>query len=303
MIRAQSLSKAYGSFLAVRDLSFEIRKGEVVGFLGKNGAGKTTTMRMLAGSIAIGSGRAEIGGLNVSEEPKRVKSIVGYLPESPPLYPDMTVLRYLNFCARMRDVQEVQSSVHRVIQQTGLDAVQGRIIGNLSKGYKQRVGIAQALVHTPSVLILDEPVSGLDPTQRRDIRNLLQELAAGETTVLLSTHVLSEIEAICTRVLIIDEGQLVEDTTLEGLAKQNKRVSVTVSRPTPQLADELAAIEGVLRVDAHDNGSFDVVMEEDLREAIAAVVIPYGLVELRAPQALEEAFVRITEQGATEQGS
>lgn len=298
MIRAQSLSKAYGSFLAVRDLSFEIRKGEVVGFLGKNGAGKTTTMRMLAGSIAIGSGMAEIGGLNVSQEPKRVKSIVGYLPESPPLYPDMTVLRYLNFCARMRDVQEVQSSVHRVIQQTGLDAVQGRIIGNLSKGYKQRVGIAQALVHTPSVLILDEPVSGLDPTQRRDIRNLLQELAAGDTTVLLSTHVLSEIEAICTRVLIIDEGQLVEDTTLEGLAKQNKRVSVTVSRPTPQLADELAAIEGVLRVDAHDNGSFDVVMEEDLREAIAAVVIPYGLVELRAPQALEEAFVRITEQGS-----
>jgi len=296
MIRAQSLSKAYGSFLAVRDLSFEIQKGEVVGFLGKNGAGKTTTMRMLAGSIAIGSGSAEIGGMNVSVEPKRVKSIVGYLPESPPLYPEMTVFRYLNFCARMRDVGDVQDAVRRVIQQTGLGEVEGRIIGNLSKGFKQRVGIAQALVHSPSVLILDEPVSGLDPTQRRDIRNLLQALAAGETTVLLSTHVLSEIEAICTRVLIIDEGQLVEDTTLEGLAKQTKRVTVTVARPTDDLVEALTSIEGVLRVDGVGNGSFDVLMEDDLREAIAAVVIPYGLVELRAPQALEEAFVRITEQ-------
>lgn len=296
MIRAQSLSKAYGGFLAVRDLSFEIRKGEVVGFLGKNGAGKTTTMRMLAGSIAIGAGMAEIGGMNVSEHPKKVKSMVGYLPESPPLYPDMTVSRYLHFCARMRDVSDVSAAVARVIQQTGLDAVQGRIIGNLSKGYKQRVGIAQALVHEPSVLILDEPVSGLDPTQRRDIRNLLQELAEGDTTVLLSTHVLSEIEAICSRVLIIDEGQLVEDTTLAGLATQTKKVTVTVTRPAPELAEALAAIEGVLRVQAHDNGSYDVVMDKDLREAIAAVVIPYGLVELRAPQALEEAFVRITEQ-------
>ena len=296
MIRAQSLSKAYGSFLAVRDLSFEIRKGEVVGFLGKNGAGKTTTMRMLAGSIAIGAGTAEVGGMNVSTHPKHVKSIVGYLPESPPLYPDMTVSRYLHFCARMRDVRDVSTAVTRVIQQTGLDAVQGRIIGNLSKGYKQRVGIAQALVHAPSVLILDEPVSGLDPAQRRDIRNLLQELAAGETTVLLSTHVLSEIEAICSRVLIIDEGQLVEDTTLAGLANQTKKVSVTVTRPSRQLEEALAAIDGVLRVDVQGNGTYDVVMDKDLREAVAAVVIPYGLVELRAPQALEEAFVRITEQ-------
>jgi ABC-2 type transport system ATP-binding protein len=295
MIRVDSLSKSYGSFLAVDQLSFSVEKGEVVGFLGKNGAGKTTTMRLLTGALAIGSGRAEIGGHDVSLEPRAVKRMVGYLPETPPLYLDMSVTNYLKFCAQMRGVSAVKEAVEKVIPQTGLQDVTRRPIGNLSKGFRQRVGIAQALVHAPSVLILDEPVSGLDPAQRREIRELIQVLAAGDTTVLLSTHVLSEIEAICHRVLIIDEGRLISDNTLDALSQTHVRVMVQVARPTENLPVELAALEGVLQFTETGPGAYEMSVDRDIREAIGKLALPCGLIELRTPQALEEAFVRLTE--------
>lgn len=295
MIRAHSLSKFYGSLLAVEDISFDVEKGEVVGFLGRNGAGKTTTMRMLTGALAIGSGKVEIGGFDISRHPREVKKMIGYLPESPPLYLDMTVFKFLRFCAQMRGVSAVKQAVDAVISQTGLEEVVHRPIGNLSKGFRQRVGIAQALVHRPRVLILDEPVSGLDPTQRREIRALIQSLAAGDTTVLLSTHVLSEIEAICHRVLIMDAGRLVQDDTMASLASAHGRVVVKVSRPTPTLEGELEALDGVVSLSVMGEGSYELNVETDVREAVGRLALPCGLLELRTPQALEEAFVRLTE--------
>lgn len=295
MIRAQSLCKSYGQHLAVDDVSFDVATGEVVGFLGKNGAGKTTTMRMLAGSLAIGAGQAEICGIDVSKQSRQVKEIVGYLPEIPPLYSDMIVEQFLLFCGRLRGVTNPRAAVDKVSGQTGLSDVLGRPIGNLSKGYRQRVGIAQALVHSPKVLILDEPVSGLDPVQRRDIRDLIRSLGAGETTVLLSTHVLSEIEAICNRVLIIDQGRLVQDDTLAALSTAHVRVFVQVARPTEELPSQLAALEGVEALKEIAVGSYELRVVGDIREAVAALALPCGLIELRTPQALEEAFVRLTE--------
>jgi len=279
----------------VDQISFEVQKGEVVGVLGKNGAGKTTTMRMLAGSLAIGAGAASIGGYDVAKQARKVKAMIGYLPEVPPLYPNMTVQDYLRFCGRLRGVTGVSDAVERVVAQTGLDSVVGRPIGNLSKGYRQRVGIAQALVHSPSVLILDEPVSGLDPAQRREIRDLILRLSEGDTTILLSTHVLSEIEAICHRVLILDQGQLVQDNTLAALASKHARVFVQVSRPGETLATDLAALEGVLALQEVEQGSYELEVDRDVREDIARLALPCGLIELRTPQMLEELFVRVTD--------
>ena len=186
-------------------------------------------------------------------------------------------------------------AVDRVIAQTGLSEVKRRPIRNLSKGYRQRVGIAQALVHSPSVLILDEPVSGLDPGQRREIRELIRGLAEGETTVLLSTHVLSEIEAICNRVLIVDRGCLVQDNTMDSLSHTHAKLFVQVSRPTEGLLEDFKGIEGVITVDQVAQGAFEMSVDRDVREAVALLAIPCGLVELRTPQVLEELFVRVTE--------
>jgi ABC-2 type transport system ATP-binding protein len=295
MIRAESLSKSYGPHVAVDALTFEVAEGEVVGFLGKNGAGKTTTLRMLAGSLAIGSGQAFIAGKNVSSHARAVKSMVGYLPEVPPLYPNMTVQTYLTFCARLRGVEGVKAAVDRVVGLAGLVEVRRRPIGNLSKGYKQRVGIAQSLVHSPRVLLLDEPVSGLDPTQRKDMRELIVSLSAGETTVLLSTHVLSEIEDICTRVIIVSDGRLVEDDTLSALSMAHGRVLLQVARPLASLRDGLLAIEGVSAVQETRPGVYELSVSQDVREQIAGLALPCGLIELKTPKVLEDLFARVTE--------
>ncbi len=215
-IEARALSKRYGDLIAVDDISFEVRRGEVVGFLGPNGAGKTTTMRMLTGFLPATDGRAVIAGFDIFDEPLAARRSVGYLPESPPLYPEMTVTGYLSHVAKLKDVPRAQrrEAIDRAITRCGLADVRRRIVGTLSKGFRQRVGLAQAIVHDPPVLILDEPTVGLDPIQIREIRGLIRSLAdTGEHTVLLSTHILNEVEAICERVVMIHEGRKAVDAS------------------------------------------------------------------------------------------
>lgn len=209
-VSASELSRSYGARAAVRDISFELRQGEVLGLLGPNGAGKTTTLQMLAGCLAPSTGSIEICGIDLLERPRQAKALLGYLPETPPLYRELTVDEYLRLAARLRRVAkaEIADAVERAKRRCGLADVGKRLIGNLSKGYRQRVGIAQAIVHNPRVVILDEPTVGLDPIQIREIRSLIRELG-GEHSVILSTHILPEVESVCDRIQIMNQGQLV----------------------------------------------------------------------------------------------
>ena len=219
-IEVRALAKRYGDFEAVRGLDFEVHSGEVVGFLGPNGAGKTTTMRMLTGFIPPTSGSARIAGHDVFADADAARRATGYLPETPPLYPEMTPEAYVRFVAKLRDVPRAtrKEAVETALSRCGLDDVRRREIRQLSKGYRQRVGLAQAIVHDPSVLVLDEPTVGLDPIQIREIRGLIQDLAAtGRQTVILSTHILPEVEAICQRVILIDRGRKALDQPLAEL--------------------------------------------------------------------------------------
>ena len=297
MIEVEGLTRTYGPTRAIDGLTFSVEAGQLVGFLGKNGAGKTTTMRILAGSLAPTDGVARIAGLDVEADPRGVKAAVGYLPEVPPLYTDMTARAYLRFAARLKGVSDVRSAVEATIERVGLNEYAGRPIAKLSKGYRQRVGIAQAIVHSPRVLILDEPLSGLDPAQRREIRDLVAELAAGETTVLLSTHVLPEIEAICDRVIVLDKGRLVAQDTIADLSQQ-RRLLVVVARPDPRVRAAIAAVAGVESVVDEGAGRYVVSAGEDVREAVAAEAVAAGLLELRPRESLEDAFLRLTD-GAT----
>lgn len=223
-IEARGISKRYGDFTAVADVSFEVGQGEVVGFLGPNGAGKTTTMRILTGFIPPSEGSAQIAGYDIFSQPLESRRSVGYLPESPPIYPEMSVRSYLTYVAKLKDVPRARrrEAIDRALERCGLTHVHGRVIGLLSKGYRQRVGLAQAIVHEPPVLVLDEPTVGLDPIQISEIRQLIADLAKpgeyGGQSVILSTHILAEVEAICKRVLIINEGSLVLDAELADLA-------------------------------------------------------------------------------------
>ena len=294
MIQVENLTRAFGPTLAVDDISFQVDRGEVVCFAGKNGAGKSTTMRMLTGALGVTQGVARIGGFDVARQARQVQRIVGYLPEAPPLYLDMSVRAYLTYCARLKRAANPHDAVATVIGRTGLASVEHRLLGNLSKGYRQRVGIAQALVHDPQVLVLDEPVSGLDPEQRREVLDLVRALATErETTVILSTHVLKEVEGICDRVLIIDKGRLVAQDTVAELAGSALHVRLVVARPGLALTSALHTIDGVVAVEATDQATV-VQCERDVREAIAAAAVPFGLLELRAQQTLEDAFIRLT---------
>ncbi|TVQ87419.1 MAG: ABC transporter ATP-binding protein [Deltaproteobacteria bacterium] len=294
MIEVESLSKAYGATLAIDGLSFVIEPGELVGFLGKNGAGKTTTMRILTGALGASQGTAKIGGLDVEQHPRQVKAMVGYLPEVPPLYVDMTVRAYLRYAARLKGVDNPKPAVETVIQRVGLAEVAHRLIGHLSKGFKQRVGIAQAIVHSPKVLILDEPLSGLDPAQRREIRDVVAELARGETTVLLSTHVLPEIEAICDRVIVLDQGRVVAQERIADLAARGGRVGLVLGRPQSAALDVLRNIDGVVELVDQGQGKLDLTLSHDVRAEIARVAVAFDLLELRSLDNLEDAFLRLT---------
>ena len=230
MIEATNLSKRYGDIAAVDGVSFSIERGEVVGFLGPNGAGKTTTMRMLTGFLPPTNGSARICGHDIFEDPLAARRAVGYLPEMPPLYPEMTVASYVDYVARIKDVARVErrAKVERALERCGLADVSRRVIGTLSKGFRQRVGLAQAIVHEPPVLILDEPTVGLDPIQIGEIRQLIADLASGDGatqhTVILSTHILPEVEAICRRVVMINEGRKTVDAPLADLVRGGHRL-------------------------------------------------------------------------------
>ena len=293
MIEVEHLTKRYGGQQAVNDITFSVEKGEIVGFLGRNGAGKTTTMRVLAGSLGATEGRATVGNLDVSEKPREVKRLLGYLPENPPLYTDMTVRSYLDFCARIKEAKDPKKAVERAIEQVALKDVAHRLIEHLSKGYRQRVGIAQALVHSPQVLVLDEPVSGLDPVQRHEILDLVSGLASGDVTVLLSTHVLAEIEPVCKRVIIIDRGRIIAQDTIANLANVGGAVAITLARPSDAVLAALRALPDVTEVVDRGKGEYVIRGTRDVREDVARVAVHAGLLALRGEQGLQDVFLRL----------
>ncbi|HTP42580.1 MAG TPA: ATP-binding cassette domain-containing protein [Nitrospiria bacterium] len=320
MIEADLLTKRYGSLTAIEQVTFRVEDGEVLAFLGPNGAGKTTTMRILTGSLPATSGRVRVAGYDIDESPLEVKRRIGYLPETLPLYPEMTVTEYLRYVARIKGVSRsgLRQAVGQALERCALGQVRGRLIGNLSRGYRQRVGLAQALIHDPPVLVLDEPTGGLDPKQIIEIRELIKTLA-GAHTVILSTHILPEATAICQRVIIIHKGRVVAVDTPERLAAQLRgaeQVKVALRRPTDAVRHALATLPGVLKVTpqetvtAHGEGAavwlIDCERGQDVREAVASLVVNAngGLVELSAvAMSLEEVFLQLTTDASDRAGA
>jgi len=281
MIEVKNLTKRYGSVVAVDDISFSVASGEIIGFLGPNGAGKTTTMRVLTGFSPPTSGSAIVAGHDISKSPVEVKKRVGYLPESVPLYSDMVVRSFLGYVAEIKGVSRRQrrSEVDRVMERCGLVHMAKRLIQNLSRGYRQRVGLAQALIGSPSVLILDEPTVGLDPKQIVEIRKMIKELAE-DHTVLLSTHILPEVAMICQRVLIINQGRIVAKDTMDNLAKTDGRqFHVEVDGPAGWAAAALQQIPGVLSVNELGEGQYDINASprDDVPAEIAKRLVAGGL--------------------------
>lgn len=304
LIEAENLNRFFGPTRAVQDLTFNLQRGEILGFLGVNGAGKTTTMEMLTGNLAPSGGRIVLNGYDLLDAPRLAKASVGYLPETLPLYAAMTVDSYLGFCARLNCVPRgsVGDAVMTAKRRCGLDGVGQRVITNLSRGYRQRVGLAQAIVHDPEVLILDEPTNGLDPIQVREIRQLIREL--GEThSVILSSHVLPEVEAICTRVQIIHEGRLVLAEDVSALrARMQHRSLLVGGRALPEIS-VLQAIDGVEAVERLDDDHLRLFHDAEVNPAeqivMRAASEGWGLHELTPERkSLEQVFVDLT--GASE---
>jgi ABC-2 type transport system ATP-binding protein len=315
MIKVEGLTKRYARNVAVDHISFEVEKGQIVGFLGPNGAGKTTTMRMLTCFMPPTEGSAQVAGFDVRENPMEVKRRIGYLPESPPVYPEMEVIEYLDFVGRIKGVPKasLKSRIDEVMQKTAITDVRNKEIGKLSKGYRQRVGLAQAIVHNPDVLILDEPTAGLDPHQIIETRDLIKGLA-GDHTIILSTHILPEVEATCQRVMIINKGKLVATDTMENLNSRlhgAETVAVEVmareGSASPEWArsvqEKLEKVPGVSRVNSKDarDGRARFIVESQtgshVRPELARAVIEAGwqLNELHGMGlSLEEIFLELT---------
>jgi ABC-2 type transport system ATP-binding protein len=297
MIEVQSLSRHYGPLLAVDGVSFTVREGEVLGFLGPNGAGKTSTMRILTGSLGASSGTVRVAGFDMRMQSKQARARIGYLPEQPPIYPSMTVLDYVDYSARLRGVKSAArpAAVKKALERTALGEVKGRLVGNLSKGTRQRVGLAQALVHEPPLLILDEPTSALDPAQVREIRSLIHDLR-GKHTVVLSTHILSEVTATCDRVLILSKGRIVAQGTEEELRHSlggARRLRLELARADGGTAAALHGVAGVRAVEDLGAGRFVVTLAaEDGREAVNTAAAPWGLLESRTEGGLEELYLK-----------
>ncbi len=305
MIAVEHLVKRYGDLVAVRDLSFSVEKGRIWGLLGPNAAGKTTTMRVLTGFLPASDGKASVGGFDVFAQADRVKRILGYLPEVLPLYPDQTVTEYLGFVADLKKVPsgKKKDAVARVIKSTGLEPVKGRLIRNISRGFKQRVGIAQALVHDPQVLILDEPTIGLDPAQIREIRGLIQSLR-GDRTIILSTHILAEVTQTCDGVVIINEGRLKASGSLADLtASVEKRdgVVLKVRRSPDEAAAALRALPGVTSAEPEADGlRVEWKPGSDLRDEAARRTVEggFGLLEMRPlTMNIEDLYLKIVSGG------
>lgn len=302
MIEVAGLTKFYGEVRALDDVTFSVHKGEIIGFLGPNGAGKTTTMRILTGFLSPTTGKAKVGGYDVVENSLEVRRITGYLPETVPLYNEMRVCDYLGYMARIRGVQRkrIRDRVDYAVERCGLREVADRIIGHLSKGYRQRVGIAQAIIHDPQVLILDEPTIGLDPVQVREVRQLIKNMA-GERTIILSTHILPEVSMTCERVLIIHKGRIVAEDTPEGLSKrlsQSERILVRLARIPSQPLSALGQLDSVMKVEHIGDNLFAIEAPagHDIREQLAEFIVKngWGLLELRREEmTLEEIFVNL----------
>ncbi|VAW78073.1 Gliding motility-associated ABC transporter ATP-binding protein GldA [hydrothermal vent metagenome] len=299
LISVEQLSRYYGHQLAVDHLDFTLSPGEVLGFLGPNGAGKSTTMQMITGNLAPSEGRILIDGIDMLDQPKQAKTCIGYLPEQPPVYRDLTVDEYLDYCARLHRVNATQrgKAINRAKRRCGLLTVNRRLIGNLSRGYQQRVGIAQAILHNPAVVILDEPTVGLDPNQIREIRDLIREL--GETHgIILSTHILPEVQATCTRVQIINEGRLVFSQNMQELEKQLVSHVLALETREPLTDEILKDLPGVHHSERMGPSRARLHFEDDNpASAIAAYLAEHrlGLVELALDrQTLEQVFVELT---------
>lgn len=317
MIEVKNLVKKYGDHIAVDHLSFEIGKGKIYGFLGPNGAGKSTTMNMLTGYIASTEGEILVDGHNILEEPEKAKSCIGYLPEMPPLYFEMTVKEYMNFAADLKKIPKdrKKAMIEEVMEMVKITEVKGRLIKNLSKGYRQRVGLAQAILGYPEVIILDEPTVGLDPKQIIEIRELIRGLKK-KHTVILSSHILSEVSAVCDYVMIISKGKLVaSDTTenLENLAFGSSTLELLIKGDKNVLNKQLEAIEGIADIrfskDKEQNGDvwrikITTAQDKDIRETVF-----YSMAESRCPilemqfahQSLEDVFLELTEEGKSDQ--
>lgn len=308
MIEVKNLTKKYGNHFAVEDLSFRVEKGQIYGFLGPNGAGKSTTMNIMTGYLAPTSGTVTINGFDVMKEPEEAKKCIGYLPEIPPLYTDMTVKEFLDFCVELKKVPKKNRAeqVAYVMAMTGIEHMANRLIKNLSKGYKQRVGLAQAILGDPEVIILDEPSVGLDPMQIIEIRELIKKLGENHT-VILSSHILSEVSAVCDQIMIISHGKLIANDTLEGLQKQfaaQRTLILSVKGDAEAVKEAAATMEGVIdvqtEVDAATgfvNAQIALAENADIREALSL-----KLAEMKMPvlsmvldeKQLEDIFIELT---------
>jgi len=307
VIEVQHLTKQYGPVTAVNDISFRVERGEILGFLGPNGAGKTTTMRILTGYMPATGGRAIVAGFDVFEQPIEAKRRTGYLPETPPLYPDMTVNEYLDFVAKVKGVPSAgrRERIRQVMERVRIEDMAGRMCAKLSKGYRQRVGLAQAIIHNPDVLILDEPTAGLDPKQIIETRNLIKELA-GDHTIVLSTHILPEVSQTCERVVIINKGRVVAEDSpynLTARLRGSETMYVQVDANGTDAVRALQGIPGVTRVTEADRREGAVGYEvdtesgRDVRRDLARAVVTggWGLLELRPMHmSLEEVFLSLT---------
>lgn len=305
MIRVSELTKDYGSRRAIDNLTFNAEKGEILGFLGPNGAGKTTTMRILSGYMPPTSGEVTIGGFDLVEKSLEVRRIVGYLPETVPLYNDMTVFDYLKYMADLRHLKAAKTRVHEALEMVELEERSQGYIGNLSKGMRQRVGLAQALLHQPEVLILDEPTIGLDPVQVVHFRELIRSIGK-DRTVLLSTHILPEVQQLCNRVMIINKGKIVAEDAPEMLQARlmgSQRVSVRVGGDAAVLAERVAEVPGVTHITplSPDRFEFEILPGRDARPEVARLIINEGfdLFEYRPiSMSLEEIFLQLTREDA-----
>ena len=300
-VGVQQLSKIYGQQKAVDNISFEVKQGEIVGFLGPNGAGKSTTMKIITCFIPQSEGEVSVCGYNIKEAPLKVRENIGYLPENNPLYYDMYVKEYLGFIAKMHKLNgNSKERIQTMIERTGLEREQHKKIGQLSKGYKQRVGLAQAMIHDPKVLILDEPTSGLDPNQLVDIRNLIKDLGK-EKTVILSTHIMQEVQAMCDRIIIINKGKLVADNTTEQIQQQSKgQQTITIEfdkiTDTQKLTNEIPEI---LQIDNTGKNTWRLLTEgkKDIRKDIFDYAVQNGLVLLgmyKENSSIEDVFRELT---------
>lgn len=305
MIEVEHLTKKYSDLVAIRDLNFKVEKGKIWGLLGPNAAGKTTTMRILTGYLPATDGKASVAGLDVFEQSNEAKKIIGYLPENVPLYPEMTVSSYLNFVSEIKQIPSSRrkEAVEKAVEISGLESVKGRLVKNISRGFKQRVGIAQCLIHDPQVLVLDEPTIGLDPAQIIEIRKLIKSLK-GERTILLSTHILAEVTQTCDGVVIINEGQLMASGSLEELTasfRKKEGVFISLKKGGEETTSLLQTVPGVDKISQEADGfTIEWAKGKDIRDDITKFIVDkeLGLIEMRPlTMNIEDLYLKVISGG------